>query len=584
MAAPPAPPLLLAAAAAIASLVILFLVVFACRRWWRLGGRRAVEAPPPADAVAAPVACQNEDLNRPLLENLDDRSSQSNNFPGNVAGESSKVQTNRSNTSPRSHGISDSVRVYPAESCTTQGETHVIDVTNDTSEEFHLGSTLKCTKHTNWSRPDQKHKRRVSGEDNHNGSISLKDNTYRSNLDIDVISGPSHGVSCSRQSTSPTVPITLGRVPPSDLVLKDSEVSGKHAQISWNAKTLKWEIVDMGSLNGTFLNSRAVHHPNVGSRHWGEPAELADGDIITLGSSSKLSVQISLQNQRVPAGIGMASDPMVGRRSGKKLVMEDISFCQCPLQGVEQFGLFGIFDGHGGDGAARAVSKILPENVVTLLSHHETKEKVLSYSDASDVLRYAFNMTEAAIDHEYEGCTATVLLIWFDQNKDCFAQCANLGDSACVMSVNGKMIEMTEDHRVASVTERARIARTGQALKAGEVRLNGLNLARMFGDKFLKEQDSRFSSEPYVSQAVHITKACTAFAVIASDGLWDVISTKRAVQLIVEGRERNNVDSASADEVANRILSEARNLRTKDNTSVIFVDFDILRTDHCIAK
>lgn len=49
-----------------------------------------------------------------------------------------------------------------------------------------------------------------------------------------------------------------------------------------------------------------------------------------------LKVQISLQNQRVPAGIGMASDPMVGRRSGKKLAMEDISFCQCPLQGVEQ--------------------------------------------------------------------------------------------------------------------------------------------------------------------------------------------------------------------------------------------------------
>jgi len=107
---------------------------------------------------------------------------------------------------------------------------------------------------------------------------------------------------------------------------------------------------------------------------------------------------------------------------------------------------------------------------------------------------------------------------------------------------------MTEDHRVASTTERARIARTGQPLKDGEVRLNGtipcsissfsffflyvidggsqinsmyvtipigLNLARMFGDKFLKEQDSRFSSEPYVSQAVRITRACTAFAVIA---------------------------------------------------------------------
>jgi protein phosphatase len=48
------------------------------------------------------------------------------------------------------------------------------------------------------------------------------------------------------------------------------------------------------------------------------------------------------------------------------------------------------------------ISRILPENVATLSSHHETKEKVLSYSDASDVLRYSFTMTEAAIDHEYE--------------------------------------------------------------------------------------------------------------------------------------------------------------------------------------
>jgi protein phosphatase len=32
------------------------------------------------------------------------------------------------------------------------------------------------------------------------------------------------------------LPITLGRVPPSDIVLKDSEVSGKHARINWNAK------------------------------------------------------------------------------------------------------------------------------------------------------------------------------------------------------------------------------------------------------------------------------------------------------------------------------------------------------------
>lgn len=71
------------------------------------------------------------------------------------------------------------------------GETHVIDITNDTYEEFHLGSTLKCASHTSWPKPDQKHKRMGSGEDNRNGSISLKDNTYRKislKLDLNIFS------------------------------------------------------------------------------------------------------------------------------------------------------------------------------------------------------------------------------------------------------------------------------------------------------------------------------------------------------------------------------------------------------------
>jgi hypothetical protein len=44
---------------------------------------------------------------------------------------------------------------------------------------------------------------------------------------------------------------------------------------------------------------------------------------------------------------------------------------------------------------------------------------------------------------------------------------------------------MTEDHRVASATERARIARTGQPLKDGEVRLSGMILCPVFGSSVL---------------------------------------------------------------------------------------------------
>lgn len=32
-----------------------------------------------------------------------------------------------------------------------------------------------------------------------------------------------------------------------------------------------------------------------------------------------------------------------------------------------------------------------------------------------------------------QGCTATVLLVWVDSDENYFMQCANVGDSACVL-------------------------------------------------------------------------------------------------------------------------------------------------------
>lgn len=46
----------------------------------------------------------------------------------------------------------------------------------------------------------------------------------------------------------------------------------------------------MGSLNGTLLNSQPINNPDSGSRHWGKPMELASGDVITLGTTSKVFV------------------------------------------------------------------------------------------------------------------------------------------------------------------------------------------------------------------------------------------------------------------------------------------------------
>ncbi|KAF3499184.1 hypothetical protein F2Q69_00044494 [Brassica cretica] len=177
-------------------------------------------------------------------------------------------------------------------------------------------------------------------------------------LSLEVISGPSVGLQYAVHSTNTSkLPVKLGRVS-SDMILKDSEVSGKHAQITWNSTKLKWELVDMGSLNGTLLNSRSVSHPDLGSRKWGHPVELASDDIITLGTTSMVSVRISSQNEfQTPFRIGVASDPMAARRGGRELPMEDVCYYKWPLPGANKFGLFCVCDGHGGAGAAQSAVK-----------------------------------------------------------------------------------------------------------------------------------------------------------------------------------------------------------------------------------
>ncbi|GMN46627.1 hypothetical protein TIFTF001_015801 [Ficus carica] len=417
-----------------------------------------------------------------------------------------------------------------------QGDSLVLDVITDHSEDVYVGQTLKRPL---LRRPlgDEKKQSRESLEHDRPQAYLTKDVfDQRSCLNLEVIAGPSTGLRCSVQSTNPSrLPLTLGRVSPSDLLLKDSEVSGKHALINWNLNNMRWELTDMGSLNGTLLNSQPINHSDSGSRHWGEPMKLASGDIITLGTTSKIYVHITPQSEsQIPFAVGIASDPMALRRGGKKLPMEDVCYYQWPLPGVDQFGLFGICDGHGGAEAAKTASKLLPKMVASILSDSLRRERVLSSCDASDILRDAFFQAEACMNHHYEGCTATVLLVWADGDENFFAQCANVGDSACVFNVDGDSIKMSEDHTVSSYTERLRMEERGEPLKDGETRLCGLNLARMLGDKFLKQQDARFSSEPYVSQVVHINQASKAFALLASDGLWDVISAKKAVQLVLQ--------------------------------------------------
>ncbi|KAM1301381.1 hypothetical protein ACFX2H_012425 [Malus domestica] len=550
-------------------LLILLLIFLACKPW-RFFSSSSRSRTIKVGELERPLVSDDADLVR----------NQGNELPRGYDLEGACFPSEGNFRSPRPQGLVHKPRLPTAPPILTQSDSFVLDVISDAPEDILVGQTLKRPLAIQQLLEEQRNSRQSLEQERFQEFLPKDTLNQRTCLNLEVISGPSHGLRCSVQSTSSSrLPMTLGRVPPSDLLLKDSEVSGKHALINWNSNKMKWELVDMGSLNGTLLNSQPINNPDSGSRHWGNPVELASGDVITLGTTSKVFVHIASETEsQIPFGVGVASDPMALRRGGKKLPMEDVCYYQWPLPGVDQFGLFGICDGHGGAEAAGSASKLLPQIVANILSDSLKRERVLSLCDASDVLRDAFFQTETCMNHHYEGCTATLLLVWTDGGDNFFVQCANLGDSACVMNVDGKLIKMTEDHRISSYGERLRIKETGAPLKEGETRLCGLNLARMLGDKFLKQQDSRFSYEPYISQVVHINQASNAFAIMASDGLWDVISAKKAIQLVLQTKERYSMDRENlAEKIANILLSEARTVRTKDNTSIIFLDFDTSR-------
>jgi pSer/pThr/pTyr-binding forkhead associated (FHA) protein len=68
------------------------------------------------------------------------------------------------------------------------------------------------------------------------------------------------------------VTLTIGRSDQCDISVKDSSMSGRHAEIKKSDGDIK--IRDLGSANGIYLNGERI-----------EEAELYDGDVLRLGQT-----------------------------------------------------------------------------------------------------------------------------------------------------------------------------------------------------------------------------------------------------------------------------------------------------------
>ena len=107
-------------------------------------------------------------------------------------------------------------------------------------------------------------------------------------LTLSLTAGPAAG---AEYRAAPGVRrLAVGRTRASFVWVKDKSVSERHAEVVWNdAEGGGWEVRDLGSSNGTWLNGEEVVEG-------GAPRPLRDGDSLEFGPDSKASVRIENVN------------------------------------------------------------------------------------------------------------------------------------------------------------------------------------------------------------------------------------------------------------------------------------------------
>ncbi|PFH31236.1 putative PP2C [Besnoitia besnoiti] len=242
----------------------------------------------------------------------------------------------------------------------------------------------------------------------------------------------------------------------------------------------------------------------------------------------------------------------------------------------DSFGLFGVFDGHGPSG--HDVSDYVHRLLFFLLLTDENFQKNTPQAIGNaflathrSVLAYAAG-TEL-FDCSLSGSTASLVL---HTRHRLFV--AHVGDSRVVLArqhKSGIVAEtITLDHKPTTPAERERIEASGGEVKRLECDIPyrvfvkrrlypGLAMSRAIGDAIASQIG--VTCEPDVT-TVELDRSCL-FLIMASDGVWEFISSQEAVQIAygAMGSERKGRTKAAAD----RLTLEAFKRWVEEEGSVV---------------
>eukprot|EP00931_Biecheleriopsis_adriatica_P058618 TRINITY_DN34938_c0_g1_i1.p1 TRINITY_DN34938_c0_g1~~TRINITY_DN34938_c0_g1_i1.p1 ORF type:complete len:258 (-),score=48.55 TRINITY_DN34938_c0_g1_i1:118-891(-) len=238
----------------------------------------------------------------------------------------------------------------------------------------------------------------------------------------------------------------------------------------------------------------------------------------------------------------------------------------------ERWGFFAIYDGHGGREATDYCETRLHEQVLVEMRN------LVPRNDVGNVLTSSFEKIDSQLAMYGawgHGCTATVVLVHSKIGRGVRVHCANVGDSRAVLLGNSGVRRVSRDHRPDDPEEESRVVQEGGKIVGGRVGAD-LAISRSLGDHRLKGKG--VSCKPDVCS---FNVAEGHVLIVATDGLWDVVSDEEACEIVESCVKRAEEMDASQQDVlawlrdhtAQALVDKAMRLGTQDNILALVVFF-----------
>ena len=258
----------------------------------------------------------------------------------------------------------------------------------------------------------------------------------------------------------------------------------------------------------------------------------------------------SVQNAVTRCAYKTRGGSIMGR---PKKFNQDSFIIQPFLQGVKGQYLFAVCDGHGvyGHQVSSLIKEKLPKAVEMLMQENSTQEELVRALKFG-IYEVDRQIHRSNVDISFSGSTLVALLV-----RGNTVVCANIGDSRVVLgrkTENWQALDLSKDHKPELPAERSRILDSngrvepyydseGEAMGPFRVWLKdhnipGLAMSRSLGDSVAAM--AGVVSEPEVS--AFTLSVCDKFLILASDGIWEFISSQTAVEIVQSAWESGHTE------------------------------------------